>query len=194
MVSDVERPTTDPRAPSPDSLLYWYQELGWSTARIADHLGIKRDEAKALLTHHQIPMRVGIEDQASKPWLYEQYVEKGRSTYEIARDLGPFCQAGAVWALLERHGIVDKPHSAEAIRNPLLADCAHLLNEPTEAHEPHTPARARLDKDTVMHLYAVEGRSAAAIGADYGVSAHTIISSLREWGAVIRKRGARSKR
>ena len=95
-----------------------------------------------------------LEDTA---WLREQYVDRGRTAADIAREIGA-PSMGTVTRHLRRAGI------------PTRSGSDYLL----------AGARARLDDAQWMReQYETLRRSSGAIGQEIGVSAKTICAALR---------------
>jgi 5-methylcytosine-specific restriction endonuclease McrA len=84
-----------------------YVEERRTTVDIAEECGCDDTTVGDWLKRHGIETRRGgvqtPEELTDKEWLREQYVEEGRTTYEIAERCG--CSGWTVGTWLERHGI-----------------------------------------------------------------------------------------
>lgn len=173
-----------------------YERLGRSTAEIATELGVRRDDVVSALVVHDLPVRVGLDDVLTAPYLRRRYVLAGESAEQIAGSLG--CDAERILAALDHHGVPlradDEP--ALARRNEPLASAtappsAPLSRSPVEAPSgvessapvrSRGPAAPRLTPAYLLKEYVRKGRSAASIAREWGLSSADVMRMVRDEG------------
>lgn len=89
-----------------------YVERGRSTREIATELGTANTTVALALRRHGIPRRAGLvplqaPQLQDRAWLQREYVERQRTTYDIATEMGADPQTVA--DALQRHGIPRRP-------------------------------------------------------------------------------------
>jgi hypothetical protein len=161
----------EPTAPNgrlePDWLRQQYIDLGRSVKAIAEEVGVSPHTVRYRLLRNGIPLRQrGPTDHhvyaqlKDADWLRHQYVDLGRSTEDLAAELG--CVRETVRYHLRKYGIPQRASwpgkTSNASKFPQLHDEAWLRER-----------------------YVDQQLSAEAIAAEVGCSAPTVLYHLREF-------------
>ena len=114
---------SEPKYRDEEWLREQYIEQGKSTYDIADECGCDNTTVRRWMERHDVKRRTcgpRLPDERLKDeeWLREQYVERGRSSGDIANECG--CHANTVLKRIKRHGIQRRPANAEV--DPRLND------------------------------------------------------------------------
>ena len=177
-------------------------------ASIAAEVGCSESAVRAAATRHGIAERRRPSDQRQFPplhdaaWLHQQYVQAGRSSTQIAAQLG--CSPNAVLRALHDHGV---PVRSIRRRFPQLHDRAWLRR--CYVHEGRRPSaiakdlgchrgtvvkalhRSRItlraqvrfrqlrDRAWLRRRYVIEGKTLRAIATEVGCQPSTVVQALR---------------
>ena len=208
--SDSRRPRERVRFPLLADSDWLRQQLGARRplASIAAEVGCSESAVRAAATRHGIAERRRPSDQRQFPplhdaaWLHQQYVQAGRSSTEIAAQLG--CSPNAVLRALHDHGV---PVRSIRRRFPQLHDRAWLRR--CYVHEGRRPSaiakdlgchrgtvvkalhRSRItlraqvrfrqlrDRAWLRRRYVIEGKTLRAIATEVGCQPSTVVQALR---------------
>lgn len=142
-----------------------------SAGEIAEELGVSKTPVLSYMKKHGIEAR-SIAERNSKgdvkplrdaDWLYEHYVEKGMSQYEIAEKLGVSGATVGNW--MDRHDIEPRP---EFERNS------------------NGDIRPLRDEEWLREQYLNRGKSTVEIAEELGVTVHPVRDYLDEYDIEIR--------
>lgn len=170
-VDRPRKPGADPAWYDEDALRTLYVEERLSTIEIGDRLGCSHDTVNRELERHGIPRRGLAEAQigeaadllGDEEWLHEEYVENGRSTVQIAKQLG--CRAQTVIRYLRRHGLSVRTTGA-----------SQRLQSPEELR----------DEATLRELYEERNLSSRDIADEVGCSKPPVLRWLHRHGIDVR--------
>lgn len=150
-----------------------YVEDGESSTQIAREAGVTKGTILNWLDEHDIPRRergpdkgatFGNTDQLKdKSWLKEQYVDKQRSSEQIARNIG--CSQQSVLDWLKRHDI-------KARSNKDLSGKLHSLSVDERIADP----------DWLREQLFDEGRTQKEVAEELGVSQPSVSIRLKKFG------------
>lgn len=140
-----------------------YIDEGVSTAELAAELGVSVDEVLRALCASGVAVRTGMSDVLSEPYLRRRYLGHGASAAEIAREQG--VSPVTVTKHLDAVGIETRGRGS-ARRNPAVD---HLTQEFLERE------------------YVENGRSAASIAEETGVTPHTVLATVRRFDLPVRR-------
>lgn len=103
----AERKAADSRLTDCEWLREQYDTQGKSSREIAQEIGCSKGAVQNWLEKHGIPTDGQrndiIEPLSNKQWLRREYVDKGKSGYEIAKACG--CSTTSVYKWIREHGI-----------------------------------------------------------------------------------------
>ena len=138
---------------------------GASVAELADRFDVTRKTVRSRLTRAGVPPRrrgrpVQITALDDRDWLRREYVQRMRSTADIARELA--CSPTAVLDSLRRHRLPVRDRGGGARRDPMPAQLSNVR--------------------WLRRRYATDGASIRQIAVDLGVSASAVASALRRAG------------
>jgi transposase-like protein len=150
-----------------------YVENKRSTVDIASEVGVHNAVVGKWLKRHSIEVRSMAEAHLPEPviekledadWMYEQYVEKRRSTIDIGDEIGVGESSVAGW--LRRHDIE--------------------IRSASEAKLPKGAVDKLQKKEWLFHQYIELERTSASIADEVDVHSKTVLKSLKEHGIEIR--------
>jgi len=171
--SKGERPGRPGEKLTREHLVVEYLLNGRSAADIAAEIGVSKTSVLAALRREQINARTpaGAHDKAlTKSFLLREYVDHGRSSGDIAAQVG--CAPQTVLRRLDSFAIPRRAHTA-----------------PRPAPGSRT---ARLTKEFLSDEYVTNARSITSIAAQVGVSHPTVVNAMDRHG--IERRPSRAAR
>ena len=199
-----------------------YKDGRVSLSGAATQLGLGRTAARRVLVSWGVPVRrrgrpsgrSHLDRLLTKDYLEREYVESGRSSVELAAEVG--CTAKTVLRYLARFDIPVRDRSHRRPRFPELGSAEFLRARYLEAGQTpsaiaaelgcsrsavvvalrtagirrQVPSRAaELTKDYLVNAYVRQGRSTTEIAAELGCGPTTVARHLRRCGIPVRPRG-----
>jgi predicted transcriptional regulator len=213
---------SEPTALSVAEAVASYRDGRVSLSGVAAELGLGRTAARRVLTTWGVTVRQRgrprgrshLDSLLTKDFLEREYVEAGRSSVELAADVG--CTAKTVLRYLARFDIPICDRSHRRLRFPQLGSPAFLQSRYVEAGLTPTaiaeeigcsrsavvaalraagirreaPTRATgLTAAYLVDAYVRQGRSTTDIAAEVGCGPTTVARHLRRCGIPVRPRG-----